>query len=188
MYIPLAEGRHADESPSTGDVSLAGTGGIPHADPFDLRANGYIHMMHSYHIQYRSHSTHNNNAFLNELFKKDANGQPAFLSPNRARGNVWDEGVYEPVLINPATASQFGISNGDRVLISNDRGRLYASAQLTQTTAPYVLCIGQGSWNQLDGNGVDVGGNVNTVTSARPSRICQGMTLASGTLVKIEKA
>ncbi len=173
MYIPLIEGMHADGN---------------HPDVLGLRAKGYDLMFQTYHMQYRSHSTHNNNALLNEVYKKNAKGEPAFLSPRRPRGVVWDDGVYEPVWINPQTAAKYGIAQGNRVLITNDRGQIYASAHVTQRARPGFVFIGQGAWHRLDAKGIDVGGCANTLTSARPSRICQGMTLASGTLVKIEKA
>ena len=177
MYIPLAEGRHADEVAA------------PHPDPLGARAAGHDLMLHTWHIQYRSHSTHNNNAYLNELFKKDARGQPAFLSPRtRTSRAVWEDGVYEPLWLNPADAARRGIAEGDRVLVSNGRGKLYASAHVTQRAHPGVVNIGQGGWHQLDAAGVDVGGCANTLTSQRPSRVGQGMTLAQGILVKVEKA
>jgi anaerobic dimethyl sulfoxide reductase subunit A len=194
MYIPLAQGRHANESPSTGDVSLAGTGGIPHDDPLGLRAAGYNFMLHTFHMQYRSHSTHNNNAFLNEIYKKDAQGEPAFLSPKtRTSRATWEDGVYEPIWINPVDALQLGINHGDRVLVTsaqdlNNPRSIYASANVTQRARPGVLNIGQGAWPQLNAAGIDVGGCANTLTGKRPARIGQGMTLGQGTLVKIEKA
>jgi anaerobic dimethyl sulfoxide reductase subunit A len=176
MYIPLAEGRHADEVAA------------PHDDPLGARKAGYDLMLHTFHIQYRSHSTHNNNAYLDELYKKDAQGEPAFLSPQRSMGKVWDDGVYEPVWINPADAQVRGVIHGDRVKLTSLRGSIYASANVTNRAHPGVLNLGQGSWHQLDAHGVDVGGCANTLTSQRPSRIGQGMTLGHGTLVKLEKA
>jgi anaerobic dimethyl sulfoxide reductase subunit A len=176
MYIPLIEGRHADES------------AIPHPDVLGLRSQGYKLMLATWHIQYRSHSTLNNNAFMNERFKKDAQGKPAFLNPRtRTSREVWDDGVYEECWINPATAGNAGIAEGDRVLISSARGKIYASAHITQRVSPLSVYIGQGSWRKME-DGVDVGGCGNTLTAARPTRICQGMTLAGGTLVKIQKA
>ena len=167
------EGAHADGS---------------HPDVLGLRAKGYNLMFQTWHMMYRSHSTHGNNAYMNELYKKNAKGEPAFLPPQRPRGGVWDEGVYEPVWINPATAAAHGIVNGNRVLVSNDRGRIYASAVVTQRAQPGFVFIGQGAWHATNAAGVDVGGCANTLTSARPTRIAKGMTLATGTLVKIEKA
>ena len=174
MYIPLVEGRHADEN------------AIPHPDVLGLRSQGYELMLGTWHIQYRSHSTLNNNAFMNERFKKDAQGNPAFLNPTRTSLEVWDDGVYEEVWINPMTAENMGVTEGDRVLISSTRGKIYAAAHITQRVSPFSVYIGQGSWRKME-NGIDVGGCANTLTAARPTRICQGMTLAGGTLVKIQK-
>ena len=189
MYIPLAEGRHADERPSIGDVTRADTGGIPHPDPLGLRAQGLDCILQTWHMAYRSHSTHNGNAFMNELYKKDAKGRPAFNDPRtRTSLATWDDGVYEPVWVNPETARARGIAHGDRGLVSNGRGKMYVSVEVTQRARPGVVYIGQGSWHQLNAAGIDVGGCANTLTSARPSRIGQGMTLGGGTLVKIEKA
>ena len=199
MYIQFAQGRHANEGAVIGDtsdpvvVSLPGTGGIPHDDPLGLRAAGYNFMLHTFHIQYRSHSTHNGNAFLNEVYKKDARGNPAFLSPTRPMGPVWDDGVYEPIWINPSDAQKLGIVHGDRLLVTSMQSAgnprsIYASANVTQRAHPGVVNIGQGAWPQVNSAGIDVGGCANTLTSKRPARIGQGMTLGQGTLVKIEKA
>ncbi|HIC90453.1 MAG TPA: trimethylamine-N-oxide reductase, partial [Anaerolineae bacterium] len=59
MYIPIVEGRHADGS---------------HPDPSGAYARGYTFQLMASHHKNRSHSTHNNNAFLNELFKRDRDG------------------------------------------------------------------------------------------------------------------
>jgi anaerobic dimethyl sulfoxide reductase subunit A len=191
MYIPILEGGHADGS---------------HPDPSGAHANGYTLQLMASHLRYRSHSTHNNNAYLNEFYKGDGtkNASPyndqsagAFLDPGRAgHGNpnrfnsVWDDKVYEPVWINPADANKLGISDGNRVLISNDRGKVYAIAQVTNRAHPGVVCLGQGGWYNGTGDksAIDVGGCANTLTKRRPSRICQGMTLGSDTLVRIELA
>jgi len=172
MYIPLLEGKHAD-----------GT----HPDVTGRQQKGYTFLMQANHIKERSHSTHNNNAYMNELYKMDKDGNPAFLDPNRKLGFVWDDDVYEPVLINPADASNLGIENGDRVLVYNDRGKIYASAKVTQRVRSGLVMLGQGAWyDPVDG--IDRGSCANTLTRQRPSRICQGMTLGSDTLVAIEKA
>ena len=173
MYIPTVEGRHAD-----------GT----HPDPLGREAKGYTFTLHTWHMQYRSHSTLNNVAYLNECFKADINGNPAFLNPSRNYSDgVWDDGVYEPVWVNAIDAQKLGITTGNRVLISNDRGQAYATAVVTARMPPNVLGIGQGAWHYKI-NGIDVGGCANTLTHARPARISQGMTLANDCRVKIEKA
>lgn len=173
MYIPTVEGRHADGS---------------HPDPLGLEAGGYKFILHTFHIQYRSHSTLNNVAYLDECYKADKNGNPAFLNPARKYSDgVWDQGVYEPVWINSSDAKALNITTGDRVLISNSRGSIYATAVTTQTVAPATIGIGQGGWH-CNVNGIDIGGCANTVTHARPARISQGMTSANDCRVRIVKA
>jgi anaerobic dimethyl sulfoxide reductase subunit A len=172
MYIPIIEGRHADGS---------------HPDPSGAYAKGYTFQLMAPHHKNRSHSTHNNNAFLDELYKQDKDGNPAFLNPKRDMGQVWDDDVYEPVWMNPEDAGKINISTGDRVLIQNDRGKVYASVFLTNRAMPGVLFLHQGAWYDPV-NGIDRGGCPNTLTKQRPARICQGMTLGSDTLVSIKKA
>ncbi len=195
MYIPMVEGKHADGS---------------QPDPSGFYAAGYTYTLMAAHNRYRSHSTHNNNAFLDQFYKGSGqstaspyNNQAdgAFLNPIRpgygvltngtGYNAVWDDGVYEPVWINPSDANQLGITDGMRVLIHNARGQVYAIAQLTNKMRPGVLTLGQGGW--YNGNGtvsqVDVGGCANTLTKRRPARIGQGMTLGCGdTLVAIAPA
>jgi len=60
MYIPLVEGVHASKEE-----------GYAHPDPLGTEAKGYTYRLHNWHMQYRSHSTLNSNAYLNELYKKD---------------------------------------------------------------------------------------------------------------------
>ena len=77
---------------------------------------------------------------------------------------TWDDGVYEPIRINPQTALANGIVNGNRVLVSNDRGR--STPPLTSPSAcaerrPH----GPGFLHQLNSAGIDVGGCVNTLTT-----------------------
>jgi anaerobic dimethyl sulfoxide reductase subunit A len=181
MYIPTVEGRHAIDAINPNDE-------LAHDDPLGIR-NTYPYTLHTWHLMYRSHSTLNNIAYLNEHYKQDADGNAAFLDPARKwTDGVWDDNVYETVVINPAHAAELGLQAGDRVLISNDRGKMYASARFSQTVPKYTICIGQGGWFQKNSQGVDVGGCANTVVTARPSRICKGMTSATDSRVKIEKA
>ena len=173
MYIPLVEGRHADGS---------------HPDPLGKEKKGYDFTLHTWHLMYRSHSTLNNVAYLDELYKKDIKGKEAFLPENRTSLATWENGVYEPIWLNPDDAAVAGVQTGDRVLIENDRGKIYASAIVTQRVPRKIIAIGQGAWHQKNSSGIDVGGCANTLTHARPSRICQGMTLANDCRVKITRA
>ena len=189
MYIPLVEGRHADNS---------------HPDPLGTNGKGYTYRLHTWHMQYRSHSTLNSNAYLNECYKKDIDGNPAFYDIYRGQDKVFgetaavcDENIYEPVFVSPATATAIGLpEKGARVVIYNDRGAIYAYAQISKLVQDNDIMIGQGAWaSPIDEtfktptgitHKIDTGGCANTLTSIRPSRICQGMTLANDTKVGIQ--
>ena len=193
MYIPLVEGVHASKEE-----------GFAHPDPLDTEKKGYTYRLHNWHMQYRSHSTLNSNAYLNELYKKDVNGNAAFYSLDRGQNKVYgadaaicDENVYEPVFVSPNTASELGITEkGARVVIYNDRGAIYAYAQISKLIHDNEIMIGQGAWASVidetftTPNGIthkiDTGGCSNTLMSIRPSRICQGMTLSNDTKVGIK--
>lgn len=194
MYIPLVEGVHASKEE-----------GFAHPDPLGTEAKGYTYRLHNWHMQYRSHSTLNSNAYLNELYKKDINGNPAFYSLDRGQNKVYgadaaicDENVYEPVFVSPNTASALGIpEKGARVVIYNDRGAIYAYAQISKLIHDNEIMIGQGAWASVIDetfttpvtnitHKIDTGGCSNTLMSIRPSRICQGMTLSNDTKVGIK--
>lgn len=198
MYIPLVEGRHACDKDNSVDASFK------HPDPLGTDAKGYTYRLHNWHMQYRSHSTLNSNAYLNELYKKDINGNPAFYSLDRGQNKVYgadaavcDENVYEPVFVSPNTASALGIpEKGARVVIYNDRGAIYAYAQISKLIHDNEIMIGQGAWASVIDetfttpvtnitHKIDTGGCSNTLMSIRPSRICQGMTLSNDTKVGI---
>jgi anaerobic dimethyl sulfoxide reductase subunit A len=91
------------------------------------------------------------------------------------------------VWISAADAQARGISPRDKVKVYNDRGAVYASANVTNRLVPGVAILHQGSWYEPGPDGIDAGGCANTLTSEKPSRISHGnsqMTL----LVQIAKA
>ncbi len=214
MYIPLVEGRHAcdnDASVPTFDGTAngpidAGTayGATKHPDLTGSNTKGYTYRLHTWHMQYRSHSTLNSNAYLDECYKLNSNGEPTFYALDRGQAKVYgtdaavcDDNVYEPVFISPATASAISLpEKGAVVIIYNDRGAIYAYAKSSPLVQDGEIMIGQGSWaspsktDTFEINGhvhkVDVGGCANTLISIRPSRICQGMTLANDCKVGIK--
>jgi molybdopterin-containing oxidoreductase family molybdopterin binding subunit len=50
------------------------------------------------------------------------------------------------VEINPRDADQRGISDGDRVVVYNDRARTQLKAQVSEAVGPGVVNIMQGWW------------------------------------------
>ena len=76
--------------------------------------------------------------------------------------------------IHPTTAAKFGIKNGDRVRVFNDRGALLISAYLTERIVPNVLAIPNGVWYKPGPNGTDQQGAVNVLTTSRPTALGHG--------------
>jgi anaerobic dimethyl sulfoxide reductase subunit A len=215
MYIPLVEGRHAcdgDSSVPTWDASgrtainnNVANGATQHPDCLKTNAKGYTMRLHTWHIMYRSHSTFASSGLLTELYKQDKGGKLTFTDSNRGQdkisgpnGAIYDENIYEPVLLSQADATKISLPRrGALVHIYNDRGAIRVYATVSPLVQPGEIMIGQGSWMQLEDttttiNGkqyyVDRGGNANTLIDIRPSRICQGMSLANDCKVAIALA
>ena len=89
--------------------------------------------------------------------------------------NEWMEEVAPQVMwINPADAVKRKIKNGDIVEIFNDRGRVHMPVKLTERILPGVVAIPQGGWYAPNKDGVDIRGNINTLTTHRPTPLAKG--------------
>lgn len=78
--------------------------------------------------------------------------------------------------INPVDADERGIAQGDTVRVKNEFGEIELLAKVTPRTIPGVVAISQGAWHDADMNGdrVDKGGCINTLTTHRPSPLAKG--------------
>ncbi len=94
------------------------------------------------------------------------------------------------VLMNPIDAEARGIRNDDKVEVFNERGAVRVIAKVTSRIMPGVCSIPQGAWYtpvMENGRKVDVGGNINTLTSLRPSPYAKGNPQHTN-LVEVRKA
>jgi len=83
------------------------------------------------------------------------------------------------IWINSQDANKRSITDGDSVIVFNDRGQMTSRAKVTERTVPGVVSVGEGYWYQPDDQGQDKGGCVNVLTKdehspgdAFPSNTC----------------
>ncbi len=104
--------------------------------PEEAKEKGMLQMI-GHHYKGRLHSSYANLPWINEANRQE----------------LW---------MNPIDAKERGIENGDMVKVWNDRGTVHIPAKVTPRIAPGVTSLPQGAWFKEE-NGVDVGGNVNTL-------------------------
>ena len=87
--------------------------------------------------------------------------------------------------MNPADAKKRGIRKTDKVLIRSHRGKMKIPVLVTDDIMPGVVCLPQGIWPSLDGNGLDHAGAANILTSTVPTKPSMGSRTHS-VLVEVE--
>lgn len=129
----------------------------PERDRFPLQLFGF-------HYKARTHSTYGNIAVLKSA----------------CRHEVW---------INPIDAQKRGIVSGDKVRVFNERGVVLIDAKVTPRIMPGVTAMGEGAWHDADMNGdrLDRGACINTLTTLRPSPLAKGNPQHTN-LVEIQRA
>lgn len=134
----------------------------PWEGPSEARTSKYHLQCISHHYKGRTHSSYAN-------LPRNLEAHPQM---------VW---------INSTDARTRGISNGDDVLVYNDRGRIRTQARVTPRIAPGVVSVPQGAWYRPNADGVDVGGCANTLTKYHPSPLAKGNPSHTA-LVEVKKA
>jgi anaerobic dimethyl sulfoxide reductase subunit A len=111
----------------------------------------------------RTHSTYDNCPWLNEV----------------APTSAW---------INPVDAQKRGIKSEDKLMVFNDRGKIYLKANVTERIIPGTIAVPVGAWYTPDkASGVDTNGGINTLTSHRPSPLAKANPQHTN-LVEVQKA
>ncbi len=117
-------------------------------DPW-VTANYSVDAKHEFHMitphpRQRTHSIYNNLQTLRETCEQE-------------------------VTINPLDAKRLGIKSGETVEVWNERGRIVLPTYLSERCRPGVLIVYEGTWLDLDEDGVDRGGNPNILCADVPS-------------------
>ena len=96
------------------------------------------------HPRWRTHSIFNNIPWLRETYEQE-------------------------VTINASDARKLGIKTGDTCEVWNDRGMIVLPAYVTERLMPGVIVVHEGSWMDIDEEGVDLSGNPDFLTLDEPS-------------------
>ena len=91
--------------------------------------------------------------------------------------------------INPLDAEARSIENGDKCRVKSAVGELEIEALVTPRIIPGTIGIPQGSWHEadMDGDRVDKGACINTITPYHPSPLAKGNGVHS-LIVQVTKA
>lgn len=110
--------------------------------------------------------------------------------------NTWVQNAHkvqgrEPIRISPEDAAKFDIKDGEVVEVYNDRGSILAGVVITKTIRQGVVAIEEGAWYSPEDPKADNSrcnsGQVNVLTSSRPSSSMAQATTANTCLVSIKK-
>ena len=90
------------------------------------------------------------------------------------------------VWLNTKDAQKRGVSDGDEVLVFNDRGKVLIKARVTERIMPGVVNLNHGGWVDIGEDGIDRGGCANTLVPDVHSP--GGAWSANTVLVEVKKA
>ena len=117
--------------------------------PWDPQFSKYPLQAFGRHFQRRTHSIYDNVDWL-------------------------EEAMPQRLFMNPIDAAARDIEDGDEVRVFNDRGEIRLRVRVTRRIMPGVVDIPQGAWWSPDAGGIDRRGNINVLTSERPTPGARG--------------
>jgi anaerobic dimethyl sulfoxide reductase subunit A len=152
--FPTPSGKIEIYSQRLADLAIPGIPAIPaYTEGFetihDPQITRFPFQLIGWHTRRRCHSIHDSNAAMEKLDPQCC-------------------------VINPADAAAYGVRDGSLIEIFNDRGRIRIKARVTATIMRGVLAIAQGAWWSPDQTGTDLRGNINTLTTLRPTPLAKG--------------
>jgi anaerobic dimethyl sulfoxide reductase subunit A len=152
--FPTASGKIEIFSKQLYDLGRDDIPGLPSYVPgfensSDPLAEIYPFQLIGWHTKRRNHSIHDNNLWMERIETHAA-------------------------VINTRDAEALGIREGELVEIWNARGRIRLPARVTNDILRGVIAVSQGAWFTLDTDGADIRGNINTLTTQRPTPLAKG--------------
>ncbi len=94
--------------------------------------------------------------------------------------------------INPLDAAPRGIADGDLCAVTSPAGEVRVRAYVTGRIVPGTVALPQGAWHQADmgpdGDRVDWGGCINTLTTYHPSPLAKGNGWANSVVCEVARA
>ncbi|WP_251178621.1 molybdopterin-dependent oxidoreductase [Adlercreutzia agrestimuris] len=92
------------------------------------------------------------------------------------------ETFLAPVVMNSQDAEARGIQSGDAVLITSPHGKILRPVSVSELIVPGSIDVPNGSWPSFDEDGIDRGGNPNTLYGGNP----QGMGVSGYNNVAVQ--
>ncbi len=103
-----------------------------------------------------------------------------FQSKASTHSSYANNSIIESVLehcawVNPVDAKAYGIEDGDTIRVFNSHGEIRITAKVTPRVIPGTVAIPEGKWHDADMNGdrIDYGGCINTLTDYRPTALAK---------------